>query len=563
MAKRRKTSDKVAWTVGILLLLTSISCTLIIVLHNAGYDQAAAFPHRLGNAERKGLSAIIAVPGGRLAPAPCGEKGVLLQKSIEALMESAGDLLIEIIVVDDGTSPALERPEFTGMAWTDLKVPRAEEPDLFQGIRLLWLRFESPQGMALARTTGGDAARGEAIAFFDCYVKPEPGWATPAVELLRRSPRSVVVPALRDLDLESWESSGPLRFFDNVFTWEAETVQLYFDAARVTWPHPIDQSNVLIFSWTWWQEIGGYDKMMKGSSVLLTENIELSLRVLLCGGHFVPMNESVIGFCHQKHGTLHHERLDMLFNQARIIEAWFGPWTDEALKNPRFAELRPGSSGDLSEIRSMQENLKCSGLEQFLEIYRMPLEILGLLPHEVYSLRERSTGLCLQEWSKDEWALSKCDDSARGQLFCDKNERTEDQDDGTPECCSGIGPYKALVGSNSYCLDGRLGKPGPYGCIHRRPPNSQIWTLREDGQIFSEEWGCLVPSDAEAEELPTNEATWSSCRFEGQNAVAEQRFQVQDIEGTDFFRLVLATGDCSSIDCAFRLLCATLGSIRE
>lgn len=31
-------------------------------------------------------------------------------------MESAGDLLIEIIVVDDGTSPALERPEFTGAA---------------------------------------------------------------------------------------------------------------------------------------------------------------------------------------------------------------------------------------------------------------------------------------------------------------------------------------------------------------------------------------------------------------------------------------------------------------
>lgn len=25
------------------------------------------------------------------------------------------------------------------------------------------------------------------------------------------------------------------------------------------------------------------------------------------------------------------------------------------------------------------------------------------------------------------------------------------------------------------------------------------------------------------------EATWSSCRFEGQNAVAEQRFQVQDL----------------------------------
>ena len=23
---------------------------------------------------------------------------------------------------------------------------------------------------------------------------------------------------------------------------------------HVTWPHPIDQSNVLVFSWSWWQD---------------------------------------------------------------------------------------------------------------------------------------------------------------------------------------------------------------------------------------------------------------------------------------------------------------------
>ena len=84
-----------------------------------------------------------------------------------------------------------------GMAWSDLKIPGGEEqievvqgsseyakisgmtmisnvqglnelplkePDLFQGVRLLWLRLERPQGMALARSMGGDSARGEAIA---------------------------------------------------------------------------------------------------------------------------------------------------------------------------------------------------------------------------------------------------------------------------------------------------------------------------------------------------------------------------------------------------------------
>eukprot|EP00434_Breviolum_minutum_P002238 symbB.v1.2.001971.t1/scaffold78.1/size345887/8 len=510
-----------------------------------------AFPHRLERhamkaaaAKRKGLSAILAIPGGRLAPSPCGTNGVLLQKSVEALMESAGDVLVEVIVVEDGTSPAIPRPDFTGMAWTELKLPREEDhaPELVQGIQLLWLRLDAPQGIAFARSLGGDAARGEALAFFDCYVKPEMGWATPVMKLLRHHPSSVAVPALRDLDLESWETSGPKKFFDNLFTWEAETVQMYFDREKVTWPHPIDQSNVLVFSWSYWQEIGGYDKMMKGSSTLLIENVELSLRVLLCGGSFVPLNESVVGFCHQQHGTLHHERGDMLFNQARVIEAWFGPWAHEALKNPRFSD-RPnatGASGDLSEIRAVQENLKCAGLEQFLDTYQLPMEVLGLLPREVYSLREESTGLCLQEWSKDEWSLGKCDDSAKGQLFTDKNELIEDS---KVACCSGIGPFKTLVGSSSYCLDSRLGKPGPYGCIHRRPPISQIWTL-QDGQIFSE-LGCLVPADLEEEELPENEATWSPCRLGNDHrAVAEQQFHVEEIAGSDFFRLKLATGHC-------------------
>ncbi|CAL1126732.1 unnamed protein product [Cladocopium goreaui] len=544
MAKRRKSNDGAAVTVSLLLLLTCVSCALIIVLHNNGLvDQVAmAFPHRLADDEgaatskRKGLSAIIAVPGGRLAPSPCGENGVLLHRTVEALLDSSGDVLMEIIVVEDGTVPAIQRPDLTGMAWTELQIPRQEAgSDLIQGVQLLWLRLAAPQGTAAARSAGGEAARGEALAFFDCYVKPQTGWAEPIMKLLRKHPKSVAVPALVDLDAKSWETSGPPRFFDNLFTWEAETVQLYFDE-HVTWPHPIDQSNVLVFSWSWWQEIGGYDSLMKGSSTLLIENVELSLRVLLCGGKFVLMNESVVGFCHQQHGTLHHERRDTLFNQARVIQAWFGPWSSEALKNPRFD--RDTSAGEMSDVRAVQENLKCAGLEKFLDTYRVPMEILGLLPSEVYSLREESTGLCLQEWSKDEWKLGQCHDSARGQLFTGKNERVEG---GKLSCCSGLGPFKTLLGSNSYC---RLGKPGPYGCIHRRPPNSQVWTLREDGQIFSEENGCLVPAEVDEEELPSNEATWSPCRFATGRAVEEQRFHVEDIEGSDFFRLVLATGHC-------------------
>ncbi|CAJ1415620.1 unnamed protein product [Effrenium voratum] len=501
MAKHRKSGfAETPLAVGLLLLLSGVSCFLVVVLHRAGsLDQAAQVIHRLPPAEpggaaqkartkapalppRKGLSAVIAVPGGRLAPSPCGEKGGLLAKSVEALLESSSEL-IEIIVVEDGSNPPLPRPDLTGMAWEDLKLPRREEPsELWQGVRLLWLRLEAPQGAAAARAMGGDAARGEALAFFDCYVKPQTGWAAPILELLRQRPKAVALPALDDLDAASWETSGSPRFFDNVFTWEAETVQLYFDKERVTWPHPIDQGNVMVFSWSFWQHIGGYDRMMKGSSTLLIENIELSLRVLLCGGSFAPVAQSVVGFCHKQHGTLHHEREDMIFNQARIIEAWFGPWASEAQKDPRFADYLLGARtvGDLSEIRSLQENLQCAGLEQFLDTFRVPLEILGLLPGEVYFLREESTGLCLQEWSKDDWVLSKCDDTARGQLFTGKNEL---EGDGDGRCCSGLGPAKALLGSNSFCR----GSPWQAGAIWVHPSTPS----KQPDLVFAPRWSAL------------------------------------------------------------------------
>ncbi|CAE7365518.1 Pgant8 [Symbiodinium natans] len=381
-------------------------------------------------------------------------------------------------------------------------------------------------------------------AFFDCYVKPLPGWASSALEAIRQSPRSVVLPALRDLG-EDWEIKGPNSHFDNIFTWEAETVQLYFDPEYVSWPFPVDQGNVLVFGSQWWQELGGYDRLMRGSSTLLLENIELSLRVHLCGGKFLPLNDSVVGFCHSHHGTLHHERGDMLYNQARIIEAWFGEWASEAMKHPRFADYTSGVSavGDISETRALQGRLQCAGLGSFLDAYRLPLEILGLLPREVFGLREESAGLCLQEWNKDEWGLSKCDETATGQWFVHKN---EDIQDGHLACCSGLGPWRNLHGSSSYCLDGRLGKPGPYGCIHRKPPNSQLWEVR-DGLLISPEWGCLVPGSPV--DVPREaQVQWSACRFSapGGQAIEEQRFHAEAVAGTDKFRLLLATGQCLS-----------------
>ena len=60
------------------------------------------------------------MPGGRLAPEPCGVGGRYLQQSVEAILESAGDVLVEVVVVDDGTQPPLVKPELQGLKWTEV-----------------------------------------------------------------------------------------------------------------------------------------------------------------------------------------------------------------------------------------------------------------------------------------------------------------------------------------------------------------------------------------------------------------------------------------------------------
>jgi len=511
----------------------------------------AALAAGVAASSERGLSAVIMIPGGRLAPKACGPDGVYLKRSVAAIVEATGEVLAEVIVVDDGTEPPVRKPQLAGLDWEHLDSPRraARRP------RLRWLRNDRPTSATAARGRGGDAAAGEAIAFFDCYVKPTKGWAEPVLRLLRDRPRAVALPALHDIDKEAWELIGPRggtkTHFDNVITWEAESIQLYFPPKDVNWSFPVDQGNVPVFSSSWWKESGGYDRLQVGSSTLFTENIEMSLRVLLCGGEFVPVYDSVVGFCHSQHGTLHHERPDMTLNQARIMTAWFGSWKSKGLSRPKFVEFLTGQRqvGDLSGIKEVQRRLGCADFGVFLQRMRVPLEIMGLLPREVFSFHEKSTGLCLQEWDVNTWGMAPCTGSdSSGQLFVPKNAALDGA--GKLTCCTSYGPWNFVAGSASYCLDSRNGDPGPWMCSFWAPsPESQHWVLTNDGQL--QNGGvCLAPEPVSLGR-PAEEASlvqWGSCQSDSEGlAVPAQRFELRHVEGSPAeLSLSLEGGRCLS-----------------
>eukprot|EP00971_Amphidinium_carterae_P282297 5604266-Amphidinium_carterae.1 len=71
---------------------------------------------------------------------------------------------------------------------------------------------------------------------------------------------------------------------------------------------------------------------------------EVSLRAHLCGDGFVKVNESVIGFAHRQHGTMHHEREDSASASSQHQEQTpslhpFGVTTSLVGENNRTASL--------------------------------------------------------------------------------------------------------------------------------------------------------------------------------------------------------------------------------
>lgn len=91
---------------------------------------------------------------------PCAEERELAVKTVESVFKTTpADVLHEIVVVDDGSNPPL--------GVTHLNA------ELQKKYRVKMRRHEQTVGLIGAKKTGGDAASGDIVVFFDCHVGPQ------------------------------------------------------------------------------------------------------------------------------------------------------------------------------------------------------------------------------------------------------------------------------------------------------------------------------------------------------------------------------------------------------
>merc|ERR1719203_1754768 len=262
------------------------------------------------------------------------------------------------------------------------------------------LRHEQTVGLIGAKKTGGDAATGDIVVFFDCHVAPQPGWHTDFISLISENYRRMVVPHITSLNVDTWTQIGAGGGLAKCYlTWDADFKWLDSDDPYI----PVISGGLLGMSRRWWQETGGYDKEMLGWG---GENLDQSLRVWLCGGEIVMAPNSQVAHMWRdgsRKTAAHYRHVgDTQRNRARAIYAWYGEFADKLKDYPSFAHRRPAPDGtpwygDLKNFQEVKDRLAgCRPFAWFLKRFADIYIDGGIVPSEVFMLQDEKSGKCLR-----------------------------------------------------------------------------------------------------------------------------------------------------------------------
>mmetsp|Transcript_32190 Transcript_32190/g.75581 ORF Transcript_32190/g.75581 Transcript_32190/m.75581 type:complete len:616 (+) Transcript_32190:153-2000(+) len=457
---------------------------------------------------------------------PCLNETYAVQTVNRFCERTPAEFLEEIIVVDD-------------FSWPPYRELLAGKVD-WERCKLRILRHNKSLGLMVAKQTGGDAALGEFIGFFDCHVCPNHGWYVEIMKLLRAGPRRLVVPQIGDINVTTWDEkeNGAL------------TAKCYIDMNADFWWYddesdfiPVISGGLVAIGRKWWQESGGFEKGMRGWG---GENSDQSLRTWLCGGDIVRAKSSKVAHMWRTHDdkrTLAHYRAPQagVDNLARVAASWF----DEFQAVFRSQGSRALQGVNVAETLQKRRELGCKPFAYFLHRFRKIYVEGAILADKVFKIRNKATQKCIRKGGSGyhlhdcggaSWFhlanrlppqlmqaamddgddgggsarvscgghfASRCSDCIVGHdiTWCHgdctpvfgrclrKRDASKSAAD-APKCCSGIREYKSLN-----CFDS-LGDGGPlsYQCDVTGGNGNQQYIFGSDGFIHHSSGRCLIAS---------------------------------------------------------------------